>query len=151
MMYNLLVNSEQEQKACSQNENSDLQEETNMKKSNFVAMILGTIGTVFFALGMCMALIAEWGMRQQGTICGVVGLVVLLADLLIWRRMEGKEPIHITGKTLSITALSVLGALLLGVGMCLSMVFGYMVQGIVIGLIGIVALLFLIPLTKGLK
>lgn len=63
-----------------------------MKKSNFIALILGTIGTVFFALGMCMALIAEWEMRQQGTICGVVGLVVLLADLLIWRRMEGKEP-----------------------------------------------------------
>ena len=31
-----------------------------MKKSNFIALILGTIGTVFFALGMCMALIAEW-------------------------------------------------------------------------------------------
>ena len=28
-----------------------------MKKSNFVALILGTIGTVFFALGMCMALL----------------------------------------------------------------------------------------------
>lgn len=28
-----------------------------MKKSNFVALILGTIGTVFFALGMCMATI----------------------------------------------------------------------------------------------
>ena len=120
-----------------------------MKKSNFIALILGTIGTVFFALGMCMALIAEWEMRQQGTICGVVGLVVLLADLLIWRRMEGKEPIHISGKTLSITALSVFGALLLGVGLC--MVFGYMVQGIVIGLLGILALLCLIPLAKGLK
>ena len=90
-------------------------------------------------------------MRQQGTICGVVGLVVLLADLLIWRRMEGKEPIHIFGKTLSITALSVFGALLLGVGMSLCMVFGYMVQGIVIGLLGILALLYLIPLAKGLK
>ena len=37
-----------------------------MKKSNFVAMILGTIGIVFFALGMCMALIEEWGMFRQG-------------------------------------------------------------------------------------
>lgn len=27
-----------------------------MKKSSFVALILGTIGIVFFALGMCMAL-----------------------------------------------------------------------------------------------
>ncbi len=120
-----------------------------MKKSNFVALILGTIGTVFFALGMCT--IEEWAMRQQGVVCGVIGLAVLLADLIIWRRMEGKAPIHITGKTLGITALAVFGALLLGVGMSLSMVFGYLVQGIVIGLFGIVALLCLILLTKGLK
>lgn len=122
-----------------------------MKKSNFIALILGTIGTVFFALGICMALIAEWEMRQQGTICGVVGLVVLLADLLIWRRMEGKEPINLSGKTLGTLALAVIGALLLGVGMCLCMVFSKMVLGIVIGLVGIVALICLIPLTKGLK
>ena len=32
-----------------------------MKKSNFAALILGTIGMVFFAPGMCMALIEEWG------------------------------------------------------------------------------------------
>lgn len=41
-----------------------------MKKSNFIALILGTIGTVFFALGMCMALIEEWGMFRQGIVCG---------------------------------------------------------------------------------
>lgn len=122
-----------------------------MKKSNFIALILGTVGTVFFALGMCMALIEEWGMFRQGIVCGVIGLVVLLADLIIWRRMEGKEPIHLSGKTLGTVALAVVGALLLGVGRCLSMVFGKMVLGIVIGLVGIVALLCFIPLTKGLK
>lgn len=122
-----------------------------MKKSNFIALILGTIGTVFFALGMCMTTITEWGTFQQGIVCGVIGLAVLLADLILWRRMEGKQPIHITGKALGVTALSVFGALLLGVGMSLSMVFGYLVQGIVIGLFGIVALLCLIPLTRGLK
>lgn len=42
-------------------------------------------------------------------------------------------------------------ALGLGVGMCLSMVFGKMVLGIAVGIIGIVVLLMLIPLTKGLK
>ena len=122
-----------------------------MKKSNFIALILGTIGTVFFALGMCMTTITEWGMFQQGIVCGVIGLVVLLADLILWRRMEGKEPIHVSGKTLGTVALAVAGALLLGVGMSLCMVFGYLVQGIVIGLLGIVALLCLIPLTRGLK
>ena len=122
-----------------------------MKKSNFVAMILGTIGMVFFALGMCMALIEEWGMFRQGIVAGVVGLVILLITLLVWRRMEGKEPIKLSGKTVGTVVLAILGALLLGVGMCFSMVFGKMVLGVVIGLVGIVALLMLIPLTKGLK
>lgn len=124
---------------------------TNMKKSNFVALILGTIGMVFFALGMCMALIGEWGMFRQGVIAGVIGLVILLITLIVWRRMEGKEPIHLNGKTVGTIILSVFGALLFGIGMCLCMVFGKMVLGVVIGLVGIIALLMLIPLTKGLK
>ncbi len=122
-----------------------------MKKSNFVALILGTIGMVFFALGMCMALILEWNMFQQGVIAGAAGLVMLLITLIVWRRMEGKEPIKVNGKTVGCIILSVFGALLFGIGMCLSMVFGKMVLGIVIGLVGIVALLMLIPLTVGLK
>lgn len=122
-----------------------------MKKSNFVAMILGTIGMVFFALGMCMALIEEWGMFRQGIVAGAVGLVILLITLIVWRRMEGKEPIKLSGKTVGTVVLAIFGALLLGVGMCFSMVFGKMVLGVVIGLVGIVALLMLIPLTKGLK
>lgn len=122
-----------------------------MKKSNFVAMILGTIGMVFFALGMCMALIPEWGMFRQGIVAGVIGLVVLLITLIVWRRMEGKAPIKLNGKTVGTVVLAVLGALILGVGMCLCMVFGKMVIGVIVGLVGIVALLMLIPLTKGLK
>ena len=122
-----------------------------MKKSNFVALILGTVGCVFFALGMCMCLIQEWGVSRQGIVCGAAGLVVLPADLMIWRKMEGKAPIVVSPRTLGLVALGVAGALLLGVGMCLSMVFGKLVAGIVVGLIGIVALLLLIPLAKGLK
>ena len=122
-----------------------------MKKSNFVALILGTVGCVFFALGMCMCLIQEWGVSRQGIVCGAAGLVVLLAGLLIWRKMEGKAPIVVSPRTLGLVAPGVAGALLLGVGMCLSMVFGKLVAGIVVGLIGIVALLLLIPLAKGLK
>ena len=122
-----------------------------MKKSNFAALILGTIGMVFFALGMCMALIEEWGMFRQGVIAGVIGLVILLITLIGWRRMEGKEPIHLSGKTVGTIILSIFGALLFGIGMCLCMVFGKMVLGVVIGLVGIIALLMLIPLTKGLK
>lgn len=122
-----------------------------MKKSTLVAMILGTVGGVFFALGMCMALLPEWGMFNQGIACGVIGLVILLVDLLIWRRMEGKAPIHVTPKAVGTVVVGVLGALLLGVGMCLSMVFGNMVLGIAVGVAGIVVLLLLIPLVKGIR
>ena len=59
-----------------------------MKKSNFIALILGTIGGIFFALGMCTALLPEWGMSGQGIAAGIAGLLLLLLDLIIWRRME---------------------------------------------------------------
>ena len=121
-----------------------------MKKSNFVALILGTIGVVFFALGMCMGLLPEWGMFRQGIVCGVAGLVILLATVIVWRKMEGKAPIKLNARTIGAVAVGVLGALLLGIGMCLTMVLGKMVLGIGIGLVGIVGLLMLIPLTKGI-
>ena len=122
-----------------------------MQKKNFVFMILGTIGGILFALGMCMALIPEWNAFRPGVIMGVVGAVVLLIMVLVWRKMENKEPIHVSGKTIGTVLLGIAGALLLGVGMCLTMVWSNMILGIVIGIVGIVVLLCLIPLTKGLQ
>ncbi len=121
-----------------------------MKKSTFVAMILGTIGGILFALGMCMALIPEWNAFQQGIVMGVIGALVLLVMVLVWRKMEHKNPIRLSGKTIGTVLLGIAGALFLGVGMCLTMVWSHMVVGIMIGLIGIVLLLSLIPLAKGL-
>lgn len=122
-----------------------------MKKSSFVAMLMGTISGVLFALGMCMALIPEWGAFQPGIIFGCVGLVLGLITIIIWRKMEHKQPVQISGKTLLTIIVGVIGALALGVGMCFSMVWGKMVIGVIIGLIGIVILLSLIPLVKGIK
>ena len=55
-----------------------------MEKSNFVAMILGTIGGILFALGMCMAMIPEWNAFRPGIVMGVIGLIgiVLLLCLI---------------------------------------------------------------------
>ena len=114
-------------------------------------MLLGTISIVLFALGMCMALIPEWNTFRPGIILGCVGLLLGLITLIIWRKMEHKEPIHMTGKAVLTVIVGVVGALALGVGMCFSMVWGKMVLGVVIGLLGIAALLCLIPLTKGVK
>ena len=122
-----------------------------MKKSTFVATILGTIGGILFALGMCMMLIPEWNAFNQGVIMGAIGLVVWLIMVVVWRKMEHKEPIKLSGKTIGATLIGIVGALLLGVGMCLTMVGGQMVIGIVIGITGIVVLICLIPFIKGLK
>ena len=122
-----------------------------MKKSNFVAMILGTIGGILFSLGMCMALIPEWNAFKEGVIMGSIGMVVLLIMVLVWRKMEKKAPIKVSGKTIGAILIGIIGALLLGVGMCLTMVWSNMVMGIVIGIAGIVVLLCLIPFIKGLK
>lgn len=122
-----------------------------MKKSTFVAMILGTIGGILFALGMCMALIPEWNAFNEGIIMGVIGMVVLLVMVLVWRKMENKAPIKPSAKTIGAILIGIVGALLFGVGMCLTMVWSNMILGIIIGLIGIVVLLCLIPFIKGLK
>ncbi len=122
-----------------------------MKKSNFVALILGVIGTLFLGLGMCMTTIPEWEMFDQGIVVGVIGLVVLLITGVVHRKMEGKAPIKVSAKTLGTIFVAILGALAFGVGMCLTMVFSQMILGIVIGVVGIIILVCLIPLTKGLK
>ena len=122
-----------------------------MKKSNFVAMILGTIGGILFALGMCMALIPEWNAFDQGVVMGAIGAVVLLIMVLVWRKMEKKKPIRVSAKMIGTVLWGIVGALVLGVGMCLTMVWSNMVPGIAVGIVGIVLLLCLIPLTKGLK
>jgi len=126
-------------------------EAREMKKSSFIAMIMGTIGGILFAIGMCMCLLPEWDAFRPGVVMGSIGAVVLLAMVIVWRKMEGKTPIRLSGKTIGITLLSIAGALLLGVGMCYVMVWSNMVLGIIIGIVGIIALLSLIPLIKGLK
>ena len=122
-----------------------------MKKSTFLAMILGTIGGILFALGMCMVLIPEWNAFRPGIIMGAIGAVVLLVMVLIWRKMENKAPVKLSGKTIGATLIGIVGALLLGIGMCLTMVWSNMVVGIIVGVIGIAVLLCLIPFIRGLK
>ena len=122
-----------------------------MKKSSFVALVLGTVSGVLFALGMCMALLPEWDTFREGIIFGAVGLVLGLITVLIWRKMEGKAPVRLHLKTILFTAFGIVGALVLGLGMCFCMVWENIVLGTVIGLVGIVMLLSLIPMTKGLK
>lgn len=71
-----------------------------------------------------MALIPEWNAFKPGVIMGVIGAIVLIIMTIVWRKMEHKAPIQVSGKTI--------GASL-------------------IGIVGISVLLCLIPFIKGLK
>ena len=122
-----------------------------MHKKNFVSMLLGTVGGILFAIGMCMCLLPEWGVFTQGIIIGAVGAVVLLAMLIVRRKMEGKPAVRLNGKAVGSVLLGVIGALVLGVGMCMVMIWSMMIPGILVGIVGIILSLCLIPLVKGLK
>ena len=50
----------------------------DMKKRDLITMFLCVPGAGLFALGMCMALLPEWNMRNQGSVIGIIGIVVLL-------------------------------------------------------------------------
>lgn len=122
-----------------------------MKKKDFVTLIMSAVGGILFALGMCMALLPEWEAMTQGIVIGVIGAAVLLAMVLVRRRMDGKPAIVFNGRAIGTTLLGVLGAVVFGVGMCMVMVWEMMIPGIVVGVAGIVLLLCLIPVIKGLK
>ncbi len=122
-----------------------------MKKSSFMALVMGTVSGMLFAIGMCMALLPEWNAFEAGIVFGALGLVLGLVTVIAWRKMEGKAPIRISGKSVLAIAVGIVGALLLGVGMCFVMVWEKLVVGIVIGILGMVGLLTLIPIIGGLK
>ena len=122
-----------------------------MKKSNFIALVMGTISCILFSLGMCMALVAEWNKLTEGIVFGSIGLVLGLITIFIWRKLEHKAPIKLNLKTIVLTLYIIISALILGFGMCFCMVWNNIIIGTIIGLVGIVMLLSLIPLIKGFK
>ena len=52
--------------------------ENKMKKKTLLEIILGTVGGLIFAIGMCMCLISEWNMLTPGIIISIIGFVILL-------------------------------------------------------------------------
>ena len=121
-----------------------------MKRSAFVNLLLGTVGGLLFALGMCMCLLPEWNAFRLGVVCTAAGAAVLLIlGVAAFVRSGKKVKINwrVTGKVLY----GIFAALVLGAGMCMIMVWNLMLPGILVGILGIVLLLMLIPMCIGLK
>lgn len=114
-------------------------------------MILGVISVMFLGLGMCMTLLPEWNAFAPGVVLGCAGLMFALITVLVWRKMENKAPVKLSGKTVLTVVLGIIGALALGLGMCMVMIWNQLVWGIIIGIAGIILLLCLIPICRGLR
>lgn len=122
-----------------------------MKKSSFIALIMGTVSGVLFSLGMCMALLPEWNAFTQGILFGGIGLVLGLITFLLWCKLEHKKLPKLNGKNILRGIYVVISVLVLGVGMCLCLVWNQIVWGTLVGLLGIVMLILLIPMIKGIQ
>jgi hypothetical protein len=122
-----------------------------MKKKDFVTLIMSTVGGIIFALGMCMGLVPEWNAMGAGIFIGIIGIVILLAMIMVRRVMSGKPAVVLNAKAIGVTLLGVIGAVVFGVGMCLTMIWGHLIFGILVGIIGLVLLLSLIPACVGLE
>ena len=122
-----------------------------MKKSSFVALIMGTVSGVLFALGMCMALLPEWNAFTPGIILGGMGVVLSIITVIVWCRMENKKLPKMSGKNVFRAVYAVAGSMVLGVGMCMCLVWEKIILGTLVGLLGIIMLIALVPMIKGIK
>ena len=121
-----------------------------MKKSSFITLIMGTVSGVLFAMGMCMALLPEWNTFKEGVIFGSVGIVLGIITAIIWCKMDNNKLPKMNGKNIFRVIYAVISALVLGVGMCMCLVWQQIVWGTLVGLSGIIMLIILIPMIKGI-
>lgn len=110
-----------------------------MKKSSIAAIsVMGTVGGLLLAIGMCMCLLPEWNAFTAGVILAVLGAVVLVAIWPVSRKASDKAAVPFNGRTVLAYAIGIAGALILGVGMCMTMVWtGLMIPGIIVGCAGL--------------
>lgn len=121
-----------------------------MKKSTFVNLIVGVVGGLLFSLGMCMCLLPEWNAFRPGVVATAIGFVILTAQAIVAFIRSGRK-VRINWKIAGKVLFGIAGALVLGVGMCMILVWHLMLPGIAVGIAGILMLLMLIPMLLGLK
>ena len=82
---------------------------------------------------------------------GIAGLGLILISALAGRRAAGKSAIPFNGRLVLACSIGIVGALVLGVGMCLTMVWGagYLVPGTVVGAVGLLVCILNLTLRLG--
>ena len=127
-----------------------------MKKDTLLEIILGTIGGLIFAVGMCMCLIPEWDLFNVGVVVSILGFIVLLCIIPVYINSHPKK-VHdkINWGIVFTWIIGVVGALVMGFGMSRVMVDNpegtNMLIGIVVGVIGLLICVLNYPVYSYLK
>lgn len=114
-----------------------------MKKETLLEIILGTIGGLVFAIGMCMCLIPEWNMFTAGVVVSIVGFIILLRIIPVYKSSHPKKEHAPVNWSIVITwVIGLIGALIMGFGMSKIMVANSTQVDFIVGLIaGVIGLI----------
>lgn len=127
-----------------------------MKKDTLIEVILGTVGGLVAALGFFMCLMTEWDMLVPGIVVAVIGVVILLCIIPVYRKTHPrKQHVPINWGIVLAWFVGIVGALIMGFGMSKVMIDGAaqgdMIMGIVAGIIGLLICVLDYPIYAYLK
>lgn len=127
-----------------------------MKKETLLEIILGTVGGLIFSIGMCMCLVAEWNMFKPGVVVGIIGFLILLSIIPIYRKSHPrKQRGPINWGIVATWTIGVVGSLIMGFGMSKIMVgqasTADMIVGLITGVVGLVICVLNYPIYAYIK
>lgn len=128
-----------------------------MKRETLLEIILGTIGGLVFAIGMCMCLLPEWNLFTQGVVVAIIGFIILLCIIPVYRKEHPKKVSNKkTDWGLVLTwIIGVVGSLIMGYGMSNVMVgeasTSDMLVGIITGVVGLIICVLNYPIYAYIK
>ncbi|MBQ4583914.1 MAG: hypothetical protein IJA94_03395 [Bacilli bacterium] len=127
-----------------------------MKKETLLEIILGTIGGLVFAIGMCMCLLPEWNLFTPGVITTAIGFIILLYIIPVYRKDHPRKPHGPINWGLVLTwVIGVVGSLIMGFGMSKVMVGEAsrmdMLVGIITGVVGLIICVLNYPIYSYIK
>lgn len=127
-----------------------------MKKETLLEIILGTIGGIIFALGMCMTLVEEWEMLKEGIIVSIIGFIILLFIIPVYRKSHPKKTKNkIDYGILATWLIGIVGALTMGFGMSKVMIEEVsktdMIIGLITGITGLIVCVLNYPIYSYIK